>query len=318
LSTDIPGLLSKIGVPVPDGDTDKLAAAAAAWQKFATSDALGDASNLTMLGTFQFEHIQSPEVPDIQDHLSALGNCAQRIVQAANQLRIDCADHVDALNDLRNRLKELLHILEALLAADIVVGVLATLITAGISDEAATAAGAAEIAETADEMNTAIVAGRLATLLKKTWNGAKDLLSIRRLLDTIKNLQKQDAEEDSSPDVKPPQPRNPASTLRQELDNSPTWTEGNMPTKDGPPGGYFVKRDSDGNITNYTQYDENGNGIKRVDLTGDAHYDKSTGTYIQTPHTVDIVQNINPRTGEIFPRTDPSTVRPASPEEIPR
>ncbi|WP_433683296.1 polymorphic toxin type 24 domain-containing protein [Nocardia sp. CA-119907] len=75
--------------------------------------------------------------------------------------------------------------------------------------------------------------------------------------------------------------------------------------------------DADGNITNYSYYDADGVATKRVDLTGKPHLDKSTGEYVPTPHVVDVQKNVNPKTGEIFARTNSDSVRPATAEEIP-
>ncbi|MFJ4650817.1 polymorphic toxin type 24 domain-containing protein [Nocardia sp. NPDC088792] len=96
-----------------------------------------------------------------------------------------------------------------------------------------------------------------------------------------------------------------------------SWPNGNLPTQGGPPNGYLVKRDPQGNITNYSFYDSDGIATKRVDLTGRPHLDKTTREYIPTPHVVDIERNINPNSGEIYARTLRDSVRPALPEEIP-
>jgi hypothetical protein len=84
-----------------------------------------------------------------------------------------------------------------------------------------------------------------------------------------------------------------------------------LPDQGGPPGGILYKRDPQtGQITNYIQYDEDGNALKRVDLTGRPHGG------VPTPHVVEYDRNVNPRTGEIFIRPQ-RFVRPARPEEIP-
>jgi Bacterial toxin 24 len=86
---------------------------------------------------------------------------------------------------------------------------------------------------------------------------------------------------------------------------------GNKFPDQGPPRGVLYRRDPQtGNITNYIQYDQDGNALKRVDLTGRSHGG------IPTPHVVEYDHNVNPRTGEVFVRPQ-RFVRPARPEEIP-
>ncbi|WP_416210457.1 polymorphic toxin type 24 domain-containing protein [Frankia sp. Cas8] len=97
-------------------------------------------------------------------------------------------------------------------------------------------------------------------------------------------------------------------TLGSRLEAASTWKKGNLPAKSGPPEGLLVKRSPAGQITNYAEYDEAGNIIKRVDLSGRAH------NGIPTPHSVDYVHDVNP-SGEIFPRKLP--VRAATADEVP-
>jgi Bacterial toxin 24 len=85
-------------------------------------------------------------------------------------------------------------------------------------------------------------------------------------------------------------------------------------------GGYFplkgrqaneaiVRLNSDGTVSNYATYNEEGMIIKRVDLEGIAHGG------VETPHVVEYDYNTNPKTGEVFPRQQP-WVRPATPDEL--
>lgn len=108
LKTDIPNLLEDIGIPVPDGDTALLDNAAAAWHTFITSEAVDDATDLSLLGAIRFAHVDSPEVPDVQDHLGTLTGCASNIQDTANRLRQACSDHSSGLTKLRNTLHDLL------------------------------------------------------------------------------------------------------------------------------------------------------------------------------------------------------------------
>ncbi|UGT63168.1 polymorphic toxin type 24 domain-containing protein [Nocardia asteroides] len=99
------------------------------------------------------------------------------------------------------------------------------------------------------------------------------------------------------------------ATLREKLNDSPYITKGNITIDNGPPSGYIVKRDPSGNIINYVEFDENGRGIKRVDLTGRPH------GAVPTPHVVEMVHDQAPN-GRIYVR-ESKEVRPARPDEIP-
>jgi Bacterial toxin 24 len=79
----------------------------------------------------------------------------------------------------------------------------------------------------------------------------------------------------------------------------------------GQPNSVLYKRDPQtGQITNYTVYDDAGNAIKRVDLTGRSHGG------VPTPHMVEYTVHRHPQTGQVFVREN-RMVRPARPEETP-
>ncbi|WP_162144337.1 RHS repeat-associated core domain-containing protein, partial [Methylocaldum szegediense] len=64
-----------------------------------------------------------------------------------------------------------------------------------------------------------------------------------------------------------------------------------------------------GAITHFQVYDVAGLPLKRVDIIGAAHGG------VPTPHVVEFVHNVNPRTGQVFPRPN-RKVRPAGPQDI--
>ncbi|MEN3359408.1 MAG: hypothetical protein V7637_3390 [Mycobacteriales bacterium] len=100
-----------------------------------------------------------------------------------------------------------------------------------------------------------------------------------------------------------------ALSLAERLQAARVWVGGlKLPQMGGPPNGMLVKRSPSGAITNYAEYDSNGNIVKRVDLTGRPHGP------IPTPHTVEYVEDHAPD-GQVRPRE--ATVRKSTPDEVP-
>lgn len=113
------------------------------------------------------------------------------------------------------------------------------------------------------------------------------------------------------PQPKPTYPRNGKLPHARDLIRNGKEYSGRKLPNQSTPNSVLYKRDPQtGNITNYTVYDDAGNAIKRVDLTGRPHGG------VPTPHVVEYTLNRNPRTGQIFPRENPEA-RTATPEEIP-
>ncbi|WP_407690012.1 polymorphic toxin type 24 domain-containing protein [Saccharomonospora iraqiensis] len=70
-----------------------------------------------------------------------------------------------------------------------------------------------------------------------------------------------------------------------------------------------MRKNSNGRVTNYQVYGEDGQSLKRVDVTGKPHGG------VPTPHVVEYERHMNPNTGEMFVRPS-NKVRPATPEEL--
>ena len=113
------------------------------------------------------------------------------------------------------------------------------------------------------------------------------------------------------PKPKPTYPRNGKLPPARDLIKNGKEFQGRRLPNQSTPNSVLYKRDPQtGNVTNYTVYDDAGNAIKRVDLTGRPH----GGT--PTPHVVEYTVHRNPQTGQVFVREN-RMVRPATPEEIP-
>lgn len=82
---------------------------------------------------------------------------------------------------------------------------------------------------------------------------------------------------------------------------------GRFPNEAGP-GEILYRKTEDGQVTSYQVYNDAGEPVKRVDVTGKAHGG------VPTPHVVEFERHTNPKTGEVFIKQSPE-VRTATPDE---
>ncbi|MFR9753282.1 polymorphic toxin type 24 domain-containing protein [Nocardia sp. 004] len=303
-------IISHIGIPVPDGDTGKLAQAADAWDRLGRIYQNTNAKDKITIAAGLFDEVTAADAGYIHDDLKSLADSIDQLLTACTQLSRSCLDYRDALSELRDEIKNFLTELARDLAIDAAISIGLALISFGAG--AVTAVKAVDtVRRWAGRIKDAIIAwrARKATQIAGLTHEAKDTLAKARKTVTDLRDRLRKKIDDS--------PRPPKRSLKEELADAQTWTGRNLPTQGGPPNGYLVKRDTQGNITNYSYFDADGIATSRVDLVGKPHMDKSTGQYIPTPHVVEIQKNIDPATGRIFARTLNDTVRPALPEEIP-
>lgn len=304
-------LAAKVGIPIPDGDTAKLSHAAGVWQTLSTHESVTAVATELERAAVMFEKVTSPDANFIDEDLRELKTVATDLAGAYGEMAQSCRDQKDAHDALRAELQRLLGDLAKEIATEVAVSagvaVLVSCVSFGVGAAAVAARTTVAVARIVDKfadliriaigaakLRTAVAVERITGKTKGTVQRIKDLTT--ELTDKLSN-------------------KVPKKTLTDELDNAQVWTK-RLPTT-GPPNGYLVKKDANGNITNYSYYDEDGIATMRVDLTGKPHYDKVTGQEIPTPHVVDVKKNENPATGEKFGQTLPDSVRPALPGEIP-
>ncbi|WP_249644862.1 polymorphic toxin type 24 domain-containing protein [Nocardia sputi] len=305
-------LATKVGIPIPDGDTAKLSHAADVWHTLSTHESVTAVATELERAAVMFEQVTSPDASFIDEDLRELKTVASDLAGAYGEMAQSCRDQKQAHDALRAELERLLGDLAKEIAVEVAVSlalsVLVSCVSFGVGAAAVAARTTAAVARIIDKfadlikiavkaakLRTAVVVERVTTKTKGTVQRIKDLTV--KLIEKIRN-------------------KVPKNSLTDELSSAQVWTGRTLPTK-GPPNGYLVKKDANGNITHYSYFDEDGIATKRVDLTGKPHYDKATGQEIPTPHVVEVRKNVNPKTGEKFGQTLPDSVRPALPEEIP-
>ncbi|MFC3433121.1 hypothetical protein ACFOS0_02745, partial [Nocardia seriolae] len=106
LETSIPNLLESIGIPVPDGNTDKLKTAADAWHKYANCDAVANAQLTIGSAMAKINGIDSPEVDAILDQLDTLSSSAGDLETATSNLEADCHNLKYKLTEMRTAIHD--------------------------------------------------------------------------------------------------------------------------------------------------------------------------------------------------------------------
>nr|WP_296769423.1 putative toxin [Rhodococcus sp. (in: high G+C Gram-positive bacteria)] len=142
---EVIGLLQHIGVPVPNGDTDKLDTASAAWAAVAAG------SDGTYLGKLQgassaFDELNGDEVDIVVEDLEELNSLVDEYALLAGALRDSVEAHKTYLVEVRNKIKDLLDELAIELAITAAAGILSAFVSFGTGAVVATAKATSTIA----------------------------------------------------------------------------------------------------------------------------------------------------------------------------
>lgn len=182
------GLVEQIGVPIPNGDTDKLDKAAAAWDRLATVYQTTTVVEALDVQAAIFSDSKTPEDDYIAKDIGELRTAAQAILDGCSELAQSCRDYKTHLEELREELQGILEDLAIELAVTAAVTVLSSLVSFGVAAVAGTAKAAHTISKFAGIITAAI---NLWKSVKKVGEGVKkitDIPWIRKLLERIKSL----------------------------------------------------------------------------------------------------------------------------------
>jgi len=199
LLDDALGLVEQVGVPVPDGDTDKIDKAAQAWDRLATVYQTKTVIEALGVQAGMFSDTTTPEVEYIANDLGELRNAAKAILDGCAELSQSCKDYKSALDDLRTKLEGILNDLAVELAVTAVIAIAASFVSFGAGAVAGTAKAAHSITKFAKIIASAIGAWKIS---KNISNGVKkvhDIAGLRQRLKRIKNLGRKGKPEEGSP-----------------------------------------------------------------------------------------------------------------------
>jgi hypothetical protein len=114
--------MQQLGVPVPDGDTDKVSKAADAWDRLATVYQTKTIAEGLEVDARTFRDTHSPEVDYIVRDLEELRDAMTSVTDGCAELSQSCKDYKSALDDLRTQLEGILEDLAIELAVTAAIG----------------------------------------------------------------------------------------------------------------------------------------------------------------------------------------------------
>jgi len=215
------GLVDQVGVPAPDGDTDKVDKAAQAWDRLATVYQTKTVPEALDVQAGIFSNTSTPEVEYIAKDLRELRDAANAVLAACGELSQSCKDYRSALDELRGQLKGILEDLAIELAATAVIGIAASFVSFGVGAVAATAKSAHTVTKFAKMIRTAVTGWKISKNTSKGVKKAQDVAGIRQRLQRIKNLGRKRKDEEPKPPPPPrPDPEFEFNTRPERLDHT--------------------------------------------------------------------------------------------------
>ncbi|WP_071287833.1 hypothetical protein [Mycolicibacterium llatzerense] len=224
------GVLEHIGIPVPDGDTDKLDKASTAWNQLATGPGITAVVQALSGNAAKFRDTKSPEVEYIVKDLDELHQAADAILGSCAELAQSCSEYKTSLDDLRTKMKETVEDLVEELAISAVIGIATAFLSAGVGAFAATAKAAASIKKYAGIIRGIIESWKISKNIKSGVKKVHDVAGVRKRLERIKNLGKKGKGEEPKPPpptpalppgVKPGWPARPANNGKGTIYQKP-------------------------------------------------------------------------------------------------
>ncbi|MBF6349006.1 hypothetical protein IU448_08225 [Nocardia flavorosea] len=144
------GLLSEIGITVPDGDTDKLWTVAAIWRDIAAESAVAGLADEIKRVAGMFTPITAPELDHIDEDLRVLAAAAGETVLGFGAMATTTGEHHDALQTMRKEIEDTLRqfVIDSAVEVAVtgVVTIAASFITFGAAAPVGAAIGASRLA----------------------------------------------------------------------------------------------------------------------------------------------------------------------------
>jgi hypothetical protein len=214
---DAIGLMQQVGVPVPDGDTDKVSKAADAWDRLATVYQTKTIAEGLEVDARTFRDTHSPEVEYIVRDLEELRDAMASVTEGCAELSQSCREYKSALDDLRTQLEDILEDLAIELAVTAVIGIAASFVSFGAGAIAGTAKAAQSITKFARIISEAVGAWKISKNIASGVKKARDIAGLRAKLQRIINLGKKGKRPQLGPGVKSAE-ETPLTTPRAQIE----------------------------------------------------------------------------------------------------
>jgi hypothetical protein len=185
---DAVGLMQQVGVPVPDGDTDKVSTAADAWDRLATVYQTKTIAEGLEVDARTFRDTQSPEVESIVRDLEELRDAMTSVTDGCAELSQSCKDYKSALEDLRTQLEGILEDLAIELAVTAAIAIAASFVSFGAGAVAGTAKAAQSITKFARIISEAVGAWKISKNIASGVKKVGDIAGLRAKLQRIINM----------------------------------------------------------------------------------------------------------------------------------
>jgi hypothetical protein len=217
---DAIGLMQQVGVPVPDGDTDKVSTAADAWDRLATVYQTKTIAEGLEVDARTFRDTHSPEVEYIVRDLEELRDAMTSVTDGCAELSQSCKDYKSALVELRTQLEGILKDLAIELAVTAAIGIAASFVSFGAGAVAGTAKAAQSITKFACIISEAVGAWKISKNIASGVKKARDIAGLRAKLQRIINMGRK-GKPAEKPKIPPkPDPEFDFNTRPERLDHT--------------------------------------------------------------------------------------------------
>lgn len=170
-------VLDAINCPFPDGDTDKLAKAADAWDRLGTLYQNTNAKDKITIAATLFDDVTSNDAVQVREDLKLLETSIGDLLTTCKSISKTCLDYKESIEELRAELKGFIDSIIAEIVLDVAFTIVATCLTAGAGSVLAGAKAVETARRWSERIKAAITAWR-----------ARKVLQLKGLADDAKGL----------------------------------------------------------------------------------------------------------------------------------
>jgi hypothetical protein len=181
---EVIGLLQAAGIPIPNGDTDKLGKVANAFSRVASGDVAG-ARDQIQKASESFSELNGVEVDAVVEDLEELSSAVDSYLNAASNLREAVQAHQEYLHEVRRQLNDLLEDLAKDLAVDAAISIGITALSFGFGGTVAAAKLTETVARYGKKIKDVVSAVRKINGGRKIENAAEKVAEIESEVDRL-------------------------------------------------------------------------------------------------------------------------------------